>query len=173
MTREPLATDLERRKQIRIRLRPNLVITPQRAEGRTWYVVKDPIAGSYFRLDEGQYFATGLMDGTHTLTDIQRAYEERFRPERLPSEELEALAAQLLSAGLAQNESPLAGPLLFRHALRHRRATRLSTLLNFLYVKIPFGDPTPLLNRLGSRSFSCSVRPPFCLASCSSRPRRR
>ena len=118
--------DRERRKQVRVRLRPNLVLTPQEAERRTWYVIKDPLAGAYFRLDEGQRFAVSLMDGSRTLAEIQETYEARFRPERLPLEELEAFAAQLLSAGLVLNESPLAGERLYERALQQRRATRFA-----------------------------------------------
>src|SRR2546430_1475150 len=107
--------DLNRRKQTRIRLRPNLVFLSQRYERKTYYVLKDPITLRYYRLDEGQRFAAGLMDGRRTLEEIQKAYEDRFRPERLSLEELEAFASQLIRSGLVQPESQGAGNTLLEH----------------------------------------------------------
>ena len=40
--------------------------------------------------------------------DAQKAYEMRYRPDRLKLEELESFAQQPLTAGLAHNESPKA-----------------------------------------------------------------
>jgi putative peptide zinc metalloprotease protein len=142
---------LERRKQVRVRLRPNLVCTAQPAAGQTQYVLKDPITLCYFRLDEGQHFAVSLMDGRHTLDEIRKAYEERFRPERLSLEELEAFTAQLLDSGLAENETPGAGKLLFERSEKHRHDALRAKLLNFLYLKIPLFDPDALLARLAPR----------------------
>ena len=103
------ANELERRKQIKIRLRPDLSIEPQKYEGRTYYVVKDPVSMRYYRFKEQEHFLIGLMDGSYSLDDAQKAYEKRFRPERLTLEDLESFAQQLLTAGLAHNESPQAG----------------------------------------------------------------
>src|SRR5213596_2478251 len=107
------ATDLERRKQVRIRLRPDLDIAPHRYEGRTFFVVKDPVSLRYYRFKEQEHYLLRLMDGTHTLDDAQKSFEERFRPDRLTLEDLEQFSQQLLKAGLVQNESPAAGKQLF------------------------------------------------------------
>src|SRR5947207_7389913 len=108
----PHSAELERRRQVRLRLRPHLRFVEQRQGGRTVQVVKDPVRLQYFRLDEGQHFIVRLMDGSRTLSDIQIAYEEHFRPERLSLEELEAFGNQLLHGGLVENLSLQAGPLL-------------------------------------------------------------
>jgi putative peptide zinc metalloprotease protein len=136
------------RKQVRIRLRRNLHCTEQRSQGQTVYVLKDPVTLAYFRLDEGQHFVCGLMDGRHTLGEIQTAYEKQFRPQRLSLEELEGFAAQLLHGGLAENESPLAGHLLHRRGEKRRRAAFWGTVANVLAIRIPLFDPDRLLTRL-------------------------
>src|SRR6516225_9095961 len=105
----PNASDVERRKKVRIRIRPDLDIAPQKYEGKTFYVVKDPISLRYYRFKEQEHFLINLMDGKHTLDDAQKEYEKRFRPERLTLEDLEGFGQQLLTAGLAMNESPQAG----------------------------------------------------------------
>src|ERR1700749_4791207 len=103
------ATDLERRKQVRIRLRQDLSITPQKYEGRTFFIVKDPVSLRYYRFKEQEHFLLELMDGAHTLDEAQKEFERRFRPERLTLEDLEQFGQQLLTVGLAHNESPQAG----------------------------------------------------------------
>lgn len=137
---------LHGRKQVRLRLRPNVVIAPD-ADG-VGQVVKDPITLAYFRLDAKQHFVVRRMDGRHTLGDIQQAYADAFRPATLALEELEEFAAQLLEAGLAQNDAPDAANLLLARESRQRRQRFLSAVLNPFCVRIPLFDPTGVLDAL-------------------------
>src|SRR3954451_13807373 len=107
------ASELERRKQVKLRLRGDLNISAQRYEGRTYYVIKDPVSLRYYRFKEQEHFLLRYMNGTHTLDDAQKEFEQRFRPDRLTLEDLEHFGQQLLTAGLAQNETPNAGKALF------------------------------------------------------------
>src|SRR5215470_369188 len=145
MEAPPAASDVERRKKVRIRIRRDLDIAPQKYEGRTYYVVKDPVSLRYYRFKEQEQYLIQLMDGTHTLDDAQKSFEERFRPERLTLEDLEGFGQQLLNAGLAQNESPNAGKQLFDRRKKRRRSEWMQTLTNILYIKIPVFDPDKLL----------------------------
>jgi len=142
------ASDLERRKQLRLRLRADLNVKPQRYEGRTYYVVKDPVSMRYYRFKEHENFLLGLMDGKHTLDDAQKAFEKRFRPDRLTLEDLEQFGQQLLKAGLAQNESPAAGKQLWDGRKKRKRQELIQALTNILYIKIPIFDPERLLEKM-------------------------
>jgi len=142
------ANNLDRRKQVKLRVRPDLQITPQRYEGRTFYVVKDPVSLRYYRFKEQEHFLLGLMDGKHTLDESQKAFEARFRPDRLTLEDLEHFGQQLLTAGLVQNETPQAGSLLFERRTKRRKMEILQTFTNILYIKIPVIDPDRLLKRM-------------------------
>src|SRR5947209_2044226 len=144
----PAASDVERRKKVRLRIRRDLNIAPQKYEGRTYYVVKDPVSLRYYRFKEQEHFLIRLMDGTHTLDDAQKRFEERFRPDRLTLEDLEQFGQQLLTAGLAQNESPQAGKQLFDRRKKRRRSEWMQALTNILYIKIPVFDPDKLLNAM-------------------------
>src|SRR6266850_3981246 len=137
MKKPPKSSDVERRKQVRIRLRPDLSIKPQKYEGRTYYVVKDPVSLRYYRFKEQEHYLIQLMDGSYTLDEAQKEFEKRFRPERLTLEDLEGFAQQLLSAGLAQNESPRAGKQLFDRRKKRKRSEWMQALTNILYIKIP------------------------------------
>src|SRR5262245_33079847 len=145
---EAPVSDLERRKQVRLRIRGDLGITPQKYEGRTYYVVKDPVSLRYYRFKEQEHYLINLMDGRHTLDEAQKAFEKRFRPERLTLEDLEQFGQQLLTAGLAQNESPQAGKQLFDRRKKRRRTEILQALTNILYIKIPVFDPDRILTRM-------------------------
>src|SRR5438477_9277597 len=147
-TAAPQAADLERRKKVKIALRRDLEITPQKYEGRTYYVVKDPVSMRYYRFKEQEHFLIGLMDGSYSLDDAQKEYEKRFRPERLTLEDLEGFAQQLLTAGLAHNESPQAGQQLFDRRKKRRRTEWMQTFTNILYIKIPVIDPDRLLRQM-------------------------
>jgi putative peptide zinc metalloprotease protein len=144
-TAPPATRDVERRKQVKIRLRTDLSVTPQKYEGRTYHVVKDPVSLRYYRFDEQEYFLLQYCDGTHTLDETQKEFEKRFRPKRLTLEDLEGFAQQLLTAGLVHNESPQGGQQLFERRKKRVRREWLQTLTNILYIKIPVFDPDKLL----------------------------
>jgi putative peptide zinc metalloprotease protein len=136
------------RKRVRVRLRPNLLIVPQREGAATRYVVKDPVSLAFFRLDERQHAVVALMDGSRTLDEVREAFEQAHRPERLPAEELEAFAAQLLANGLAISDAPLAGATLYEKGEQLRQRSLRSVVLSALSIRIPLFDPDRLLGRL-------------------------
>src|SRR3954465_15345490 len=145
MNQDAPATDLERRKHVRLRLRPDLGIQPQKYEGRTYWVVKDPVSLRYYRFKEQEHFLLQMMDGKHTLDDAQKAFEKRFRPDRLTLEDLEQFGQQLLQAGLVQNEAPKCGKQIFDRRKKRKNRELVQTLTNILYIKIPVFDPDRLL----------------------------
>lgn len=133
---------------VRLRKRADLTIVPQRYEGRMYYVVKDPVNLRYYRFKEQEHYLLTLMDGGHTLDQCQKMFEDRFRPERLRLEDLEQFGQQLLTMGLVQNESPLAGKQLYEHRRKRIRMEWMQTLTNILYIKLPVFDPEKLLTRM-------------------------
>jgi putative peptide zinc metalloprotease protein len=144
----PAAGEVERRKHVKLRLRRDLIIEAQRYEGKTFYVVKDPISLRYYRLKDNEHFLLQYLDGRRTLEDAQKAYEKYFRPDRLKLEDLEAFAQQLIKAGLAQNDSPKAGQQLYKNRNKRLRQEWFQYLTNILYIKIPLFDPDRLLTRM-------------------------
>jgi putative peptide zinc metalloprotease protein len=148
MEATPAAQDLEGRKRVRPRLRPNLVFAAPQARGHGRHLIKDPVSLRYFELDDRQRFVVDLFDGRHTLEQVRQAFEERFRPARVSLEELEFFAAQLLHSGLLDNQSPLAGGQLFERAQEQRRQQVRSALLNVLAIRVPVCNPDRWLDRL-------------------------
>jgi putative peptide zinc metalloprotease protein len=140
-----LNSPAERRKQVRLRVRPDLQAYEQKYEGKTFHVVKDPVCLRYYRFSRQEYFVFRLFDGRHTMEEVQEAFEGEFKPLRLEPADLEGFARQLVTAGLVQNEQPGAARHLFERRAKQRRLRRLATLTNVLYMKIPVFDPDRLL----------------------------
>ncbi|MEZ6142832.1 MAG: hypothetical protein R3B84_19895 [Zavarzinella sp.] len=136
----------ERRKQVRLRTRSDLVITPQRYEGKWCQVVKDPVALKYFRFNKHEYYVFSRLNGENTLEDIRTGFEKEYAPDRLKLEEIEGFVRQLVTAGLVQHQSPNAARELFEKQRKQRRTKKLAGITNILYMKIPVFDPDRLLN---------------------------
>jgi putative peptide zinc metalloprotease protein len=134
-----------RRKAVRLRVRPDLQSFEQKYEGKTYYVVKDPVCLRYYRFNKQEYFVFRLFDGQHTLEQVRDRFEQEFKPHRLEYQDLEGFARQLVMAGLVQHEAPGAGRHLFERRAKQRRLKRVAALTNILYLKIPIFDPDRIL----------------------------
>jgi putative peptide zinc metalloprotease protein len=142
---ENLNDPAERRKAVRLKVRPDLQIFEQKYEGKTFHVVKDPVCLRYYRFNQQEYFVFGLFDGEHTLEQVRDRFEDEYKPHRLEYHDLESFARQLVTAGLVQHEQQGAGRHLFERRAKQRRMKRLTALSNILYWKIPVFDPDRIL----------------------------
>lgn len=132
-------------EHLKVRLRPDLIIQPQFYEGMTHYVVKDPIALKYFRFKIEEYFLLQQLDGKHTLQDVKKAFERKYRPQTISIEDLTRFTAQLHEAGLAQIDSPEQAKVLIRRRRKNQWKKVWQFFANILYIKIPIIDPEKLL----------------------------
>src|SRR5438874_10471491 len=135
----------ERRKLVRLSIRPDLQIFEQKYEGKIYHVVKDPVCLRYYRFNKQEYFVFHLFDGTHAMEQVRERFEDEFKPQRLEHQDLESFARQLVTAGLVQNEQAGAGKHLFHRRAKQRRMKKLATFTNILYMKIPIFDPDRIL----------------------------
>src|SRR5436305_799754 len=56
-----LNTPAERRKQVRLKVRPDLQIFEQKYEGKVFHVVKDPVCLRYYRFNRQEFFALSTV----------------------------------------------------------------------------------------------------------------
>lgn len=145
MNTELLDNPAERRKQVRLSVRPDLQISEQRYEGKVFHVVKDPVCLRYYRFNRQEYFVFSLFDGKHNMEDVRKRFEDEFKPHRLEFQDLESFARQLVTAGLVQHEAGGAGKHLFQRRAKQRRMRRVAAITNILYWKIPVFDPDRIL----------------------------
>ncbi|MBX9623483.1 MAG: hypothetical protein K2X82_06685 [Gemmataceae bacterium] len=140
-----LSSPAERRKQVRLKVRPDLQHFEQKYEGKTFHVVKDPVCLRYYRFNRQEYFVFSLFDGTNTMEQVRDRFEDEFKPQRLEHQDLEGFARQLVTAGLVQHETAGAGKHLFQRRAKQRRLRRFAAASNILYLKIPVFDPDRVL----------------------------
>ena len=76
---ENLNNPAERRKAVRLKVRPDLQIFEQKYEGKTFHVVKDPVCLRYYRFNQQEYFVFQLFDGKHTLEEVRDAVRGRVQ----------------------------------------------------------------------------------------------
>ncbi len=145
MNAQLLDNPAERRKLVRLTVRPDLHITDQKYEGKVFHVVKDPVCLRYYRFNKQEYFVFRRFDGTHTMEAVQKAFEDEFKPHRLEFQDLESFARQLVTAGLVQHETGGAGKHLFARRAKQRRLRRFAAVSNIMYWKIPVFDPDRIL----------------------------
>ena len=143
-----LSNPAERRKLVRLKVRPDLQHFEQRYEGKTFHVVKDPVCLRYYRFNKQEYFVFSLFDGTNTMEQVRDRFEDEFKPQRLEHQDLEGFARQLVTAGLVQHETAGAGKHLFQRRAKQRRLKRFAAVTNILYLKIPVFDPDRVLTWL-------------------------
>jgi len=143
---ENLNDPAERRKSVRLKVRPDLQTYNQKYEGKTFHVIKDPVCLRYYRFNKQEHFVFGLFDGEHTLEQVRDRFEAEFPPQRLEYQDLEVFARQLVTAGLVQHEQQGAGKHLFERRAKQRRFKQFTTFTNIMYLKIPVFDPDRILN---------------------------
>src|SRR4051794_12580953 len=86
---ENLNDPAERRKAVRLSVRPDLQVFEQKYEGKTFHVVKDPVCLLYYRFNRQEYFVFQLFAGEHTLEQVRDRFEDEYKPHRLEYQDLE------------------------------------------------------------------------------------
>ena len=128
-------------EHLKVKLRPDLVVQPQFYEGMTHYVVKDPIALKYFRFKQEEYFLLQQLDGKHTLQDVKRTFERKYRPQTIAVDDLLRFAAQLHEAGLILVDTPEQAKVLIKRRRKNQWKRFGQFFANILYLKIPLDRP--------------------------------
>src|SRR5262245_57633079 len=122
------------------RLRADLVIREQAQDGDTVYVVKDPVAGRFFRLRAVEGFIARQLDGRTPPEAVLKDARERFACD-LSREGIQQFIESLGRLGLLEGEAGSGGT-----AAPGRRVR--GTLL---YLRFPAFDPDRMLARLAPR----------------------
>src|SRR5574341_99130 len=84
-----------------LRRRPDLLVRAHRHGDGTHWIVKDTWALKFFEFDDDEYTILQMLDGSHSLSAIQRQFEQQFYPRRMSLIELQQYIAGLHGKGLA------------------------------------------------------------------------
>ena len=137
-------------------LRSDLVVIKQFYEGRTYYVVKDPISLQYFRLTAEDYFLATLFDGKRTIRQVRDAYVGRFPHLRLDfsEEEINERVSRFANdLGLLQFLSVQGSRLkprydAIKHGKKHSKGGFYKLVNNVFFARYSVYDPDRLFGRM-------------------------
>jgi putative peptide zinc metalloprotease protein len=145
------ARDAELGGVIPSRLRVDIIVRRQFFKHEEYYVLKDPLALTYFRLKPEEAYIITLLDGRRSLLEIERRVGARYPNQPRSLTELAAFINQLSLGGL-----------LNQNAGRFVENARRTAGQNFLqvwakligialFLKFPLVDPSPWLGGLAHR----------------------
>lgn len=135
-------------RKLPLRRRPDLTAKKQRYQGRTYWVVKEPIGLNYFRFQEEEFAILQMLDGSMSLDEIKEQFERQFPPEKITVGELQQFIGTLHRSGLIVAHVPGQGYQLKKRRDERKRKELLAALSNVLAIRFKGIDPERLLNWL-------------------------
>lgn len=131
------------------KMRADIIMRRQSFRNEEYYVLKDPLALTYFRMQPEEAYIVGLLDGTRTLGEIAERVANRYPNNPRTVQELAAYVNQL-GAGRLLNTSA------HRFVETMRAATPAQSIITMwvklisgaLFFKLPLVDPSPWLGGL-------------------------
>jgi putative peptide zinc metalloprotease protein len=110
----------------------------------TW-IVKDPLAMEFYRLNDEEYVILELLDGQRSLSDIRRAFQRRFSPQRISERELQFFVTSLHEKSLVVSLQPDQGRHLLEQSREKRWKKQKSAIANLLAIRWRGVDPDRFL----------------------------
>jgi putative peptide zinc metalloprotease protein len=136
---------------LKVRMRPDLVLTPHGDGGQRYWVAYDPIRLKFFRLRDEEHCILRLLDGRATFEGVKQQFEGRFAPLRLGTQRLQAFLFRLHELGLVVGDAAGQGGVLAKRGKLERRNSLLSSLANPLAIRLPGLAARPIVDWLYPR----------------------
>jgi putative peptide zinc metalloprotease protein len=133
------------RRPIPLRGRPDLVIRRIEYQGVGSWVVKDPVALKYHRLQPEQHRVLELLNGTRNLEEIREELVRDFPTVHITLVDVQQLITDLHQKGLVQSLRYGQGAAMLKQESRERRKRIWGVLRNLLYLRLPGWDPERVL----------------------------
>ncbi|HJT34045.1 MAG TPA: hemolysin D [Pirellulales bacterium] len=135
-------------RKLAMRARPDLTARKHRYQGRSYWVVKEPVGLNYFRFQEEEYAILQMLDGYTSLDEIKEEFEAQFPPQKIGIEELQQFIGMLHRSGLIVANVPGQGHQLLLRRNERWRKEWMNRLSNVLSIRFKGIDPDRLLNWL-------------------------
>lgn len=130
-----------------MRRRADLSAKRHRYQGKSYWVVKEPVGLNYFRFQEQEFAILQMLDGTLSLDAIKDEFEKRFPPEKITVEELQHFVGTLHRSGLLVADVPGQGHQLRKRRDERRRKELIATFTNILAIRFKGVDPDRFLTK--------------------------
>jgi putative peptide zinc metalloprotease protein len=132
-------------RPLNIRRRPDLSARRQRYQGKSYWVVKDPVGLHYFRFQEEEYAILNMLDGQTSLDQIKERFEKEFPPQKITLDELQNFLGTLHHSGLVLASVQGQGPQLLKRRGEKKRQQFVNTVANVLCIRFKGVDPERFL----------------------------
>ena len=132
-------------RAVRLRARADLASKKQRYQGRTYWIVKDPVGLNYFRFQEEEFAILYMVDGDTSLDKIKHQFQKQFPPQKITVEELDRLIGMLHRSNLVVSDVPGQGPELCRRGEERKRKELFAKFTNVLALRFKGIDPDRIL----------------------------
>jgi len=131
-----------------LRMRPDLTARLHRYQGRSYWVVKEPVGLKYYRFQEEEYAILQMLDGSVSFQEIKQRFERQFAPQKITLHDLQQFIGMLHRSGLVIADAPGQGKQLKQRHDELRRKELWSKLANVLAIRFKGIDPDRLLSVL-------------------------
>lgn len=121
-----------------LKLRSDLIVSPQDGSNGAVFVIKDPVTERFFRFKEAEHFIAQQLDGATSPDTVRQRVTERFGM-TLSAENLEQFVSRLRVLGLVNDGAVGSG-------VGPRPRRRIAG--DFLYLRFRIFDPDRLLDRM-------------------------
>ncbi len=135
-------------RKLSLRKRPDLAARRQHYQGRSYWVVKDPVGLQYFRFQEEEFAILNMLDGEISLDEIKDRFEADFPPQKITLEELQQFLGMLHRNGLVIADVGGQGRQLHKRRGEKKRQELFQTVSNILCIRFKGFDPERVLNWL-------------------------
>jgi putative peptide zinc metalloprotease protein len=144
---EPVFSDSWYRvAELKARLRGHAAIVRHDYRGQTWYVVQDPASGRHHRLSPAAYAIVARLDGQTPLSQVYESAAAELGDELPTQDGVIRLLGLLHAADLLLCDVTPDSEEVFRR-YQKRAGARWKKFTNPLSLRLPLGDPEPLLAR--------------------------
>ena len=132
-------------RPIPLEIRPDLVIKRIDFLGVGYWVIKDPAALKYFRLQQEQYEVLRLLDGERSLEQIRDKMLQIMPTVRLQLSDIQHLITDLHEKGVVYSNRGGQGASLIKKQREERKKKFFNTMKSLLYLRLPGWDPEQTL----------------------------
>ena len=133
-----------------LRMRADLEVVQQTWQGRTCWVIKDPLALKYYRFEDEEYALLSWLDGRTSLNELRERFEREFAPQKLTIPPLQHLLTMLHRSNLLVSLAAGQGESLQQRQERLAKQRFWAAASNPLAFKFRGIDPDALLTVLNA-----------------------
>ncbi len=148
---------------LRVCLRPAVVVRKQLVRGKTWYILQDPFNNQFFRLRPQAHEFIIRLRTDRSIGEVWEECLQRNPTDAPGQDDVIQLISQLYHANLLFCDLPADSSKLFeRYHQRKQRETK-SKWLSLMFLRIPLFDPEIMLRHCQPLVKLLTSRPAFYL----------